>query len=132
MVAEIFEFYRRSDRIMAFRTFLRAKLHRAIVTQADLDYMGSISICPELLKQSGIAPYEQVDVYNVTSGSRFTTYAIEGGPGEICVNGAAAHLAEIGDVVIIACYQLLEDNEISNHVPKALMIGPDNKIIPNQ
>lgn len=117
---------------MSLRTFLRAKIHRATVTQADLDYMGSISICPELLKESGIAPFEQVDVYNVTSGSRFTTYAIEGDPGQICVNGAAAHLADIGDIVIIACYHQLEDHEIKNHVPKALMIGPGNKIIPGQ
>ncbi|MBZ0264087.1 aspartate 1-decarboxylase [bacterium] len=110
------------------RTFLKAKIHRATVTETDLDYEGSLTMDPLLLEASGIAPFEQVDVYNITSGSRFTTYAIEGikGEGEIKVNGAAAHHANKGDLVIIASYVILTDEEVANHVPKVIIVNEHN------
>ena len=91
---------------MPARKVLRSKIHRATVTHADLDYEGSVTIPPELLTASNIAEYEAVSVWNVTRGTRFETYAITGLPNstDVCVNGAAAHLVEPGDTVIIACF----------------------------
>ena len=88
------------------RSFFRAKIHRATVTQADLDYEGSLSIDRELMDAADIAPFEEVHVWNVTRGTRLSTYAIEApaGSGIICVNGAAAHLVEVGDLIIIATF----------------------------
>ena len=82
-------------------TMLRAKIHRATVTGADLNYEGSISICPDLIKASGLLINEQVDIYNCNNGARFTTYVILGNKGEICLNGAAARHVQKGDLVII-------------------------------
>ena len=89
-----------------FRKMLAAKIHRATVTAADVDYEGSITIPPELLQAAGIHPYESVHVWNLTRGTRLETYAINGLPGssDICANGAAAHLIFPGDRVILACY----------------------------
>lgn len=89
------------------RTYLKSKLHRAKVTQCDLDYEGSITIDPYLMDRADIAPYEQVHVWNVTNGQRFVTYAIEGdrGTGVIGINGAAAHLCNVDDIVIIATFE---------------------------
>ena len=117
---------------MPMRFFLRGKIHRAVVTEADPDYVGSISIDPEMLKQSGIAPYEQVDVYNVDNGERLTTYAILGDPGQICLNGAAALKCEPGQRVIIAAYAWLDEAEVESHVPKVVIIEAGNRIVPAQ
>jgi aspartate 1-decarboxylase len=95
------------------RTFLKSKIHRATVTQADLDYDGSVSIDTSLLKLADIQPYEQVDIYNISRGTRLTTYAIEAAAdsGEICINGAAAHLMQPTDLVIICSYAQFDESE---------------------
>jgi aspartate 1-decarboxylase len=112
------------------RTFLRSKIHRATVTDADVDYEGSITIDRHLLNAADIRPYEKVEIYNVTSGTRFETYAIEGEPGsgEIGINGAAAHLARPGDKVIIACYGMVHEGQMLNHVPKLVFVDERNGI----
>ncbi len=112
------------------RFFLRCKIHRATVTEANVDYEGSITIDQDLLDAAGLLPYEKVEIYNVTRGTRFETYAIEGEPGrgDICVNGAAAHLVEVGDKVIIACYCALEPREVAAHAPTLVFVGEGNRI----
>lgn len=111
-------------------TMMRAKLHRATVTQADLDYEGSISIDRELLEAATILPHEQVDVLNITTGARFTTYAIEAPPGgrTIGVNGAAARLVQRGDKVIIIAYAQFTAEEARNHSPTVVLLGEGNAI----
>lgn len=113
------------------RHMFNAKIHRATVTQADLQYEGSLTIDRDLLDAAGILPYEEVQVWNVTSGSRLATYAIEGerGSGVICVNGAAAHHATIGDLIIIATFVELEDAEAQSHQPTAIFVDTDNRMI---
>ena len=112
------------------RFFLRCKIHRATVTEANVDYEGSITIDRDLLDAAGLLPYDKVEIYNVTRGTRFETYAIEGEPGarDICVNGAAAHLVEVGDRVIIACYCTLEPREIATHTPTLVFVAEGNRI----
>lgn len=109
------------------RTFLRAKIHHAILTGAEPDYIGSVSIDPALLQAADIAPFEQVDIYNVDNGERLTTYAIAGQPGEICLNGAAALKGEVGQRVIIAAYGQLAAEEIASQSPKIVICGPGNR-----
>ena len=103
------------------RTMMKAKIHRATVTDSNLDYQGSITIDETLLDKTGIIPYEQVDIYNITNGERFTTYAIKGprDSGVICINGAAAHKAKRGDLVIIVSYGTFQENELEGFEPKA-------------
>jgi aspartate 1-decarboxylase len=112
------------------RFFLRSKIHRATVTEANVDYEGSITIDRHLLNAADILPYEKVEVYNVTTGARFETYAIEGEPGggDICINGAAAHLASPGDKVIIACYCTLHAGQILDHRPRLVFVDESNAI----
>lgn len=110
------------------RTFLRAKIHRATVTSADLDYEGSISIDRALCTEAGLIEFEQVDVYDITNGSRFTTYVIYGEPGQIQINGAAAHLARPGDLVIIAAYIGLKPAEILRHKPTIIQVDEKNQL----
>ena len=111
-------------------TLLKSKIHRATVTQCDLHYEGSITIDTDLLDASGILPYEQVDVLNINTGTRFTTYAIEGkrGSGIIGINGAAARLAQAGDQVIICCYARMDDALAKSHEPTIVLMNPDNSI----
>ena len=111
-------------------TLLKAKLHRATVTQADLDYEGSIAIDRDLLEASGILPHEQVDVLNITNGQRFTTYAIEAPRGSrtIGVNGAAARLAHKGDKVIVVTYGMLPAEEARNYAPTVVLLDDENAI----
>jgi aspartate 1-decarboxylase len=108
-----------------------AKIHRATVTQADLHYEGSLTIDRDLLDAAGILPYEEVQVWNVTNGSRLATYAIEGerGSGVICVNGAAAHHANVGDLVIIATFVDLDDAEAQAHEPTAIFVDDQNRVV---
>ena len=110
-------------------TFLKAKLHRATVTEANLDYEGSITVDRDLLDLAGILIHERVEVYDVTNGSRFSTYAIEGarGSGVICINGAAAHLCKPGDLVIICAYVGLTPEETPHHVPRVVLLGEGNR-----
>jgi len=112
------------------RFFLRSKIHRATVTEANLAYEGSITIDRHLMNAAGLLPYEKVEVYNVDNGNRFETYVIEGEPGEgdICVNGAAAHLVKPGHKVIIACYCMLQEGQILNHRPKLVFVDERNRI----
>ena len=110
-------------------TLMRAKLHRATVTQADLEYEGSIAIDRDLLDASGILPHEQVDVLNINTGARFTTYAIEAPRGSrtIGVNGAAARLVQRGDKVIVVTYGQLPIEEARNYAPTVVLLDDDNR-----
>jgi aspartate 1-decarboxylase len=112
------------------RPFLRAKIHRARVTRCDLDYEGSITIDRDLLEAADLLPLEKVDVYNVTRGTRFTTYCIPGSPGggEIGVNGAAAHLAEPGDLVIVCAYCHLDREDVPVHRARVVLLDGDNRV----
>lgn len=107
---------------------LKSKIHRARVTDANIGYEGSISIDKKLMLEADILPYEQVHVLDVDNGARFTTYAIEGGSGEICVNGAAARLVAIGDTVIILSYCHVEEDEARNFTPKLVYVDSKNAI----
>jgi aspartate 1-decarboxylase len=112
-------------------TLLKAKIHRAVVKQADLDYVGSITIDSELLEQSGILEYEKVEIADIDNGNRFETYVIAGeaGSGIICLNGAAAHLVSIGDKVIIMAYAQMTPEEARGHKPTVIFVDQDNKIV---
>jgi aspartate 1-decarboxylase len=104
------------------RSMLKSKIHRATVTEANVDYEGSLTVDADLLEAADILPYEEVHVWNVTRGTRFRTYAIRGAPGSgvICANGGAAHLAKPGDLVIIATFTLLDDPEARIHEPRVI------------
>src|SRR5271154_7213112 len=108
---------------------LNGKIHRARVTDADLNYIGSVSIDPILMKAADIVSDEQVSVYNLMNGERFETYAIEGSEGQICLNGAAARLAQVGDRVIIVTYVDVEDDEILLHHPSVVFVDEENQLI---
>ncbi len=109
---------------------LKAKIHRATVTQAELDYEGSCAIDENLLEASGILEYEQIHIYNIANGERFVTYAIRGeaGSGMISVNGAAAHKASPGDLLIICAYAALEKTEAAAHRPRLVYPDEDNRV----
>jgi len=109
---------------------LKSKIHRARVTQLNIDYEGSITIDSKLMEEADILPYEQVQVLNINNGTRFTTYAIEGeqGSGEICLNGAAARLVAKGDTIIILSYCQVEDDEAHNFIPKLVCVDAQNTI----
>lgn len=109
---------------------MKAKIHRATITEADLNYVGSITIDKNLLEKSGIKPYEKVAVLDINSGSRFETYVIEGeaGSGAICVNGAAARLVHKGDLVIIISYAWLTPQELDKHKPTTVHVDEKNEI----
>jgi aspartate 1-decarboxylase len=108
---------------------LRAKIHRAVVTDANLDYEGSLTIPPELLERVDLREYEAIQVWNVTRGTRFETYAIQGmpGSGRICVNGAAAHLAGPGDIIIIAAFSDVPESMVAGFSPKVLFVDGKNQ-----
>jgi aspartate 1-decarboxylase len=111
-------------------TFLKAKLHMASVTQAELWYDGSCAIDADLLKISGMQEFEQIDIYNVTNGERFTTYIIvaEAGSGIISINGAAARKCQVGDRIIIATYGQLSEQEAAQHKPRLVYLNEDNTV----
>jgi len=114
------------------RKFLRSKIHRATVTQADLHYEGSLTIPPDLMLAAGIAPFESVHVWDVTRGTRLETYAILGEQGstDVCINGAAAHLVRPGDVIIIATFGFIAEiqNEVRVPEPKVVFVDANNRI----
>lgn len=116
-----------------YRKFLRSKIHRATVTQADLDYEGSLTLPPHLLRAADIQPFEAVHVWNVTRGSRLETYAISGdeGSGDICANGAAAHLILPGDVIIVATFTLVVDAEEAMQAvePRVVFVDSNNNML---
>jgi aspartate 1-decarboxylase len=112
-------------------TLLKCKLHRARVTHAEVDYEGSCAIDKQLLDAAGILPYEQIQIYNVSNGERFTTYAIEAesGSGVISVNGAAAHRARPGDIVIICAYAMMSSAEATAFKPRLIYLDEGNHIV---
>jgi aspartate 1-decarboxylase len=112
------------------RAFLRTKIHRARVTRSDLDYVGSITLDEDLLAAASLLPLEQVDIYNITRGTRFATYCLPGpaGSGEVGINGAAAHLVSAGDLVIIAAYCELEVTEIGDHRARVVLVDTNNRV----
>ena len=111
------------------RTLLKSKIHRATVTEADLDYEGSVTIDRRLMDAADIVEHEQVEVYDITNGSRLTTYAISGeaGSGVICLNGAAARLVEVGDLVIICSYAVYSEVERADHEPVVVQVNEKNR-----
>ncbi len=110
------------------RIMLKSKIHRARVTDANISYEGSITIDRKLMEAADILPYEQVDVLNINNGARFTTYAIEGEKGEICLNGAAARLVAREDIVIILSYCHVDDDEAGNFMPTLVYVDGKNHI----
>ncbi len=113
------------------RPMMVGKIHRATITQADLHYVGSITIDADLLDAADLPVGQQVDVVNVTNGSRLSTYVIPGerGAGEICINGAAAHHVNPGDLVIIIAYGMLADAEARTYTPKVVFVDEHNRIV---
>lgn len=111
-------------------TMLKGKIHRATVRQAELDYVGSITVDPELLDAAGILEYEKVAIVDINNGSRFETYTIAGEPGSgmICLNGAAARCVSQGDKIIIMCYADMTPEEAKEHKPKVVFVDDNNKI----
>jgi aspartate 1-decarboxylase len=109
-------------------TLLKCKIHRAVVTGADLNYEGSISIDPKLVEAAGLREFEKVEIYNCNNGQRFATYVIFGKDGEICLNGAAARLAHRGDLIIIAAYASMDEAEAAKHKPKLVFVDEKNRM----
>ena len=109
---------------------LKGKIHRAVVKQAELNYVGSITVDPELMEAAGIYEYELVQIVDVENGNRFETYTIAGEPGRgmICLNGAAARQVQVGDHVIIMCYCQMSPEEVKEHKPKVVFVDDENKI----
>lgn len=112
------------------RFMLKSKLHRAVVTDADLHYEGSVSIDEDLMDAADLYPYEKVEIYNISNGERFCTYAIPGGraTGTICLNGAAARKASRGDLIIIASYVIVDDADAKAWSPKCILLDTNNRI----
>lgn len=112
------------------RIMLKSKIHRARVTQVNINYEGSIAIDKKLMAEADILPYEQVQVLNVNNGARFETYAIEAeaGSGEVSVQGPAARLAEVGDIVVILSYCEVDEAEVRNFAPKLVYVDQNNKV----
>lgn len=116
-----------------FRTMFKGKIHRARVTDANLNYVGSITIDPVLLEAADILPYERVQVVNINNGARFETYTIEGerGQGEIVINGAAARLAAKDDLVIIMSYVTISEERAKEHTPSVVYVDENNRPVEN-
>lgn len=112
------------------RFMFKSKIHRCTVTAAELDYEGSLTVDSDLLHAADILPHEEIHVWNVTRGSRLTTYALEGeaGSGVVCVNGAGAHLVHPGDIIIVATYTILRDKEARKHRPIIVLVDEKNRI----
>lgn len=113
------------------RILFKSKIHRATVTHADVDYEGSVTIDATLLKAADIVPFEKVAVWNVTRGTRLETYALEGeaGSGVICINGAAAHLNQPGDLVILATFCEVEPSEVAQWKPTVVFVDAANRVV---
>lgn len=113
------------------RNMLRAKIHRASVTQCDLHYEGSCGIDQDLLDAADIKEFEKIELYNVNNGERFETYAIKGkrGSGEISLNGAAARKAQLGDLLIICTFAPMNESEVETYVPKIVFVDENNRIV---
>ena len=112
------------------RRMLKSKIHRATVTGADIDYIGSVSLDPALMSAADIKEWEQVAVLDLDNGNRFETYAIPGGPGEVCLNGAAARLALPGDRIIVLTYADYAEAELEGHAPIVVHVDERNRALP--
>lgn len=112
-------------------TMFKSKIHRATVTEADLNYVGSVTVDRDLMDAAGLREHEQVDVLNITNGNRFTTYVIEGerGSGTLCLNGACARLAAVGDLVIVVSYAQMTPEEADRHEPVSVHVDSRNQIV---
>ena len=112
-------------------TLLKSKIHRAVITQADLDYVGSITIDTKLMREAGIVEYEKVQVADINNGNRFETHTIAGeeGSGIICVNGAAAHCVNVGDKIIIMAYADMTPEEAEKHKPEVIFVDDKNNVV---
>jgi len=112
------------------RQMLRSKIHRISVTECDVQYEGSLTLDPTIMREAGMVPYERIDVYDVDNASRFSTYLIEGEPGsgDCCVNGAAAHKVERGDLLILASFVTLDDDQAGQHQPQIVLVNEENRI----
>ncbi|MCC7343833.1 MAG: aspartate 1-decarboxylase [Deltaproteobacteria bacterium] len=117
-----------------FRNLLKSKIHRVTVTDADLHYEGSVSVDLNLLEAADILPHEHVHIWDVTNGNRFETYALAAprGSATICINGAAAHLAKKGDIVIITSFVTLPEDKVADHQPKVVLVDAHNQIVPEK
>jgi len=117
-----------------FRNLLKSKIHRATVTDADLHYEGSVSVDLNLLEAADILPHEHVHIWDVTNGNRFETYALAAprGSATVCINGAAAHLAKKGDIVIITSFVTLAEEKLAGHQPKVVLVDAHNQIVPEK
>ena len=111
------------------RRMMKSKIHRATVTDANLDYVGSISLDPALMELADIREWEQVAVLDIDNGARFETYAIVGGPGEVCLNGAAARLVHRGDKVIVITYAEYEESELDDFAPRIVHVDARNAVV---
>jgi aspartate 1-decarboxylase len=113
------------------RTMLKSKIHRATVTEANINYEGSITLDPLLMEAADLLPFEQVHVLDINNGERLTTYVIEGrrASGQVCINGAAARLVNEGDVVIVLSYATLAEEEARSHKPTLVYVDADNRIV---
>ena len=116
------------------RILLKSKIHRATVTDSNLQYEGSLTVDEDLLRLTDIVSYEQIKIYNVTNGERFDTYAIAGPPGSgvVCLNGAAARKGAKGDLIIIASYAHYDELEVRTHEPKVVLLDADNRPLPSK
>lgn len=112
------------------RTLCKSKIHGAVVTEANLQYTGSLTLDPLLMRAADLVPYEQVQVVNLNNGSRFETYCIEGAPGSgtVCLNGAAARLAVVGDRIIVISYTQLAEDELEGFTPKLVFVNDQNQV----
>jgi aspartate 1-decarboxylase len=112
------------------RFMLKSKLHRVTVTDADLNYEGSVTIDEKLMQKADLMPFEKVDIYNVSNGERFSTYVIKGkkGSGVICLNGAAARKASKGDVIIVASYVVVDEGSAKKWTPKCVYVDAKNRV----
>ncbi|HEX2040091.1 MAG TPA: aspartate 1-decarboxylase [Acidimicrobiales bacterium] len=113
------------------RRMMKSKIHRATVTDANLNYVGSITIDRRLLELADIREHEQVHVVNINNGARFETYAIEGGDGDMCLNGAAARLAQPGDLIIVISYADYDDAELDDYAPVVVHVDERNRPVPS-
>ena len=115
------------------RFMLKSKIHRATVTHADVDYEGSVTIDSNLLRAADVLPFEEVQLWNVTRGTRLATYALPGeaGSGVVCVNGAAAHLAKPGDLIILATFTAMSDAAARGHTPRVVFVDGHNRVRPD-
>ena len=114
------------------RELLKSKIHRATVTDADLEYEGSVTLDGDLIAAADLLPYEKVQILNINNGARFETYVLPGGPGSgtVCLNGPAARLAAVGDRVIIISYGLYDEEEVADHEPRIVFVDEDNNVKP--